>query len=197
MIRKSAIKRKTSETNIALKMILDSTENIVINSGEPFFDHMLNSMCRHGRLSIDLQCKGDYEIDAHHSVEDIGICMGKALRKALGDMSGVNRFGQAVIPMDDALTLVAVDLSGRSYFKYTGTELNGSLGTFSEELTLEFLRSFSSNAKINLHVMVFYGENRHHIHESIYKALGKALLQACSTDLSLKNEIQSTKGLLE
>lgn len=196
MIRKAAIKRKTSETNIALKMILDSTENLVINSGEPFFDHMLNSMSRHGRFSIDLQCRGDYAVDAHHSIEDIGICMGKALKKALGDMAGVNRFGEAVIPMDDALTMVAVDLSGRSFFKYTGVELNGSLGTFSEELTLEFLRSFSSNAKINLHVMVFYGESRHHIHESIYKALGRALFQACSIDPFLKKEVQSTKGLL-
>ena len=196
MIRKAEIKRKTTETDIVMRLILDNAEKLEINSGEPFFDHMLNSMSRHGRFSLDLRCRGDYEIDAHHSIEDTGICLGKAFRKSLGNMEGVCRFGHDIIPMDDALTMAVIDISGRSYFKYTGIDLKGTIGSYSEELTLEFLRSFASNFGINLHVRVFYGENRHHIHESIFKALGRALFKACSIDISLNNEIQSTKGSL-
>lgn len=196
MKRKSEISRKTNETDINIKLILDSLDKSIINSGEPFFDHMLNSMSKHGRFFLDLKCKGDYEIDAHHSIEDIGICLGLAFRKALDDMSGVSRFGQAIIPMDDALSMAAVDISGRSYFKYSGSNLAGYIGKYNEELTIEFLRSFASNASINLHVILLHGDNRHHIHESIFKALGIALYRACLIDSCLNNEIQSTKGNL-
>jgi imidazoleglycerol-phosphate dehydratase len=196
MLRKAEIKRKTKETDISLKLILESTDKLEINSGVPFFDHMLSAMSKHGRFALDVQCKGDLEVDAHHSVEDIGICLGKAFKKALGDMTGVTRFGDASVPMDDSLAKAVVDLSGRPYFKYTGQELKGLIGNYDAELTMEFLRSFASNADINLHVSVLYGDNGHHIHEAIYKAAGLALYRASLIDTLLKDNIQSTKGSL-
>ena len=194
MERVSVIERKTSETDIRVEINLDKTGKSDIETGIPFFDHMLNSMMRHGRFAASIKCRGDIEIDDHHTVEDIGICLGKAFNEALGSKSGIRRFGSATIPMDDSLTLVSVDLSGRSYFKYTGTELKGYIKEYSEELTIEFLRSFSDNAQINLHVEQKYGDNRHHIHESIFKSLGVALYQGCIIDASLGGNIPSTKG---
>jgi imidazoleglycerol-phosphate dehydratase len=196
MNRKAEIKRKTSETDIALKLVLDSLDRPEINSGVPFLDHMLGAMSKHGRFALELQCKGDFEVDAHHSVEDIGICLGKAFKKALGELTGVSRFGDASVPMDDSLARVVVDLSGRSFFKYTGQELKGYIGDYDAELTIEFLRSFASNAGINLHVSVPYGQNSHHIHEAVFKALGIALHKAAAIDEFLKDNIQSTKGSL-
>jgi imidazoleglycerol-phosphate dehydratase len=196
MTRKSEIIRKTSETDISLKLVLESTEKCEIKSGVPFFDHMLGAMSKHGRFALEMQCKGDFEVDAHHSIEDIGICMGKAFKKAFGDLTGVSRFGDASVPMDDSLARVVVDLSGRSFFKYTGQELKGYIGDYDAELTIEFLRAFASNAGINLHVSVPYGENGHHIHEAIFKALGIALYKAAVIDEFLKDNIQSTKGSL-
>ena len=196
MKRKSEEKRKTRETDIAIELELSSLENSVIDSGVPFFDHMLSSLSRHGRFFLKLSCSGDHHIDDHHSVEDIGISLGSAFRKILGDKKGIRRFGDATVPMDDALTLAAVDLSGRAYFRYDGMELKGTIKKYSEELTIEFLRSFASSAGINLHVKVINGENRHHIHESIFKALGIALFKAYSIDGSLENSIPSTKGTL-
>ena len=194
MERVSIIERKTTETDIRLEINLDKTGQSDIDTGIPFFDHMLNSMMRHGRFTASIKCRGDIDIDDHHTVEDIGICLGKAFNEALGIKSGIRRFGSAIIPMDDSLTLVAVDLSGRSYFKYTGTELKGYIKEYSEELTIEFLRSFSDNAQINLHIEQKYGDNRHHIHESIFKSLGVALYQGCMIDASLGGNIPSTKG---
>jgi len=194
MLRKAEIKRKTSETDIVLKLVLESTEKSKVNTGVPFFDHMLESMSKHGRFFIDVTCKGDNEIDDHHSIEDIGICLGMAFKKALGDLAGVNRFGDAEVPMDDSLAKVIVDISGRPYFKYTGQELKGRFANYDEELTEEFLRSFSANAGINLHVSVIYGKNRHHVHEAVFKALGLSLYKAVKIDSFLKNNIQSTKG---
>jgi len=197
MGRTGSVERKTSETDIRIKVILDSTEPSVIESGVSFFDHMLYSMSRHGRFNLNLICKGDVHIDDHHSVEDVGICLGKAFKEALGDKSGIKRFGNSIIPMDEALTMVAIDISGRSFFKYSGTELKGSVKSYSEELTLEFLRSFSDNAGVTLHVVQKYGDNRHHIHESIFKALGVALHNACSIDSSMQGVVPSTKGTIE
>ncbi|PKL35672.1 MAG: imidazoleglycerol-phosphate dehydratase HisB [Spirochaetae bacterium HGW-Spirochaetae-1] len=196
MTRKSEFKRKTKETDISVDLELMSLKEARINSGVPFFDHMLASFARHGRLFIDLQCRGDNDIDDHHTVEDIGICLGTAFQKALGDKAGITRFGDAVVPMDDALTMVAVDLSGRPYFSHRGIELKGYINRFSEELTLEFLRSFAGNAGINLHINVLYGENRHHIHESIFKAMGVALYKAVSLDPFLAGSVLSTKGTI-
>jgi len=194
MERISVIERKTTETDIRVEINLDKIGKSDIETGIPFFDHMLNSMMRHGRFTASVKCKGDIEIDDHHTVEDIGICLGRAFKEAMGNKTGIRRFGSVIIPMDDALSLVSVDLSGRAYFKYTGTELKGYIKEYSEELTLEFLRSFSDNAQINLHVEQKYGDNRHHIHESIFKALGLALYNGCMIDESLEGDIPSTKG---
>jgi len=194
MERVSVIERKTTETDIRVEINLDKPGRSNIETGIPFFDHMVNSMARHGRFTVSIKCKGDIEIDDHHTVEDIGICLGRAFKDALGNKTGIRRFGSVTIPMDDALTLVSVDISGRSFFKYTGTELKGYIKEYSEELTLEFLRSFSDNAQINLHVEQKYGDNRHHIHESIFKALGLALYNGCMIDESLRGDIPSTKG---
>lgn len=197
MSRTGIIERKTSETDIRIELILDSTEPSIIDSGVAFFDHMLYSMSKHGRFHINLTCRGDVHVDDHHSVEDIGICLGRALREALGDKAGIRRFGNAVIPMDESLSMVTIDISGRAYFKYSGTELKGTIKSYSEELTSEFLRSFADNAEINLHVEQKYGDNRHHIHESIFKALGVALYNACSIDPVIRGMVPSTKGAIE
>ncbi len=196
MERKGSSKRKTSETDITVELILESRKPSEISSGVPFFDHMLGSMSKHGRFFLKLLCKGDNDVDDHHSVEDIGITMGQALKEALGDKSGITRFGDVTIPMDDALTLVAIDLSGRPFYKYSGPELSGYIGDFSEELTDEFLRALATHAGINLHVTVFYGQNKHHVHETIYKALGIAVYKAASMDDFLKGDVLSTKGTI-
>lgn len=197
MARKSEIKRTTAETDITVRLNLDGWQKSAVKTGVPFLDHMLDSMSRHGRFQLEMECRGDYQLDDHHTVEDAGICLGKAFKKALGDKAGIRRFGNAVVPMDDALVQTAVDLSGRSYFQYAGAELRGTIGRYSEELTAEFLRSFASNAEMNLHVILISGENRHHIHEAIFKSLGMALREAFSMDSALNGEIPSTKGALE
>ena len=196
MIRKSSYNRKTKETSIDLSLELASAGNIKIESGVPFFDHMLSSFARHGRFGLTLSCKGDTHIDDHHSVEDIGICIGKAFADALGSKEGIVRFGDAIVPMDDALALAAVDLSGRGHFAYKGPELRGNISRYSEELTIEFLRAFAINAEMNLHVQVLNGDNRHHIHEAIFKALGLALYKAVLTDPLIEGSILSTKGII-
>jgi imidazoleglycerol-phosphate dehydratase len=158
---------------------------------------MLLSMAKHGRFNLQLECKGDIEIDAHHSVEDIGICLGKAFKEALGEKSGVVRFGEATVPMDEALTMAAVDISGRFYFGLGGVELTGSINNYPEELTEEFFKAFAVNAGINLHIKVLSGENRHHIHESIFKSVGIALFRASLIDPMLSDQVMSTKGVIE
>ena len=196
MSRYSLIERKTLETSIRLELDLDSRVKSVISSGVDFFDHMLNSMSKHGRFYINLACTGDTYIDDHHTVEDIGICMGMAFRQALGDKTGIRRFGHAMIPMDDSLAVTAVDLSGRAYFKYTGVPLSGQIKNYSEELTMEFLRALSDNGGINLHVELKHGDNRHHIHEALFKSLGVALHAASSIDPELGGAVLSTKGII-
>jgi imidazoleglycerol-phosphate dehydratase len=196
MERRSSFKRKTLETDISVDLHLHSAGKSEISTGVSFLDHMLESMARHGRFMMKLSCTGNREMDDHHSVEDIGISMGAALKQALGDKGGIMRFGDAIIPMDDALAMIAVDLSGRPYFKYTGPVLNGSIGTYSEELTDEFLRAFAMSAGMNLHVTVFSGQNKHHVHETIFKALGIALYKASSIDDFLQGDVLSTKGTI-
>jgi imidazoleglycerol-phosphate dehydratase len=197
MERSASLARKTAETDIAVELILHAVRESAINSGVPFFDHMLSSMAKHGRFYLHLTCQGDNEIDDHHSVEDIGISVGQAFKSALGDKKGIYRFGDAVIPMDDSLSMVVVDLSGRPFFHYEGEELKGYIGRYNEELTGEFLRAFAVNAGVNLHVRVFSGKNRHHVHESIFKALGIALYKASILDSLLAGSILSTKGTIE
>lgn len=196
MERKATITRRTGETDIKISMVIDGEGPSRIFTGVPFFDHMLSAMSRHGRFTLDLQCTGDTEVDDHHTVEDVGICLGKAIHKALGEKAGIMRFGEAMVPMDDALAQAAVDLSGRAYFRYRGPDLRGRVGAYSEELTVEFLRALSTNAEFNLHVIVHHGENSHHIHEAIFKAVGVALRKAWEEDAKLQGDIPSTKGTI-
>ncbi len=196
LTRKGTCKRKTSETEISVAIELENVSSSKINSGVPFFDHMLSAMVRHGRMMLDLKCAGDIEIDDHHSVEDIGISLGQALKGALGEKAGIFRFGEASAPMDEALATAVIDLSGRAFFKYTGPRLDGTVGRYAEELTIEFLRAFADNAGMNLHITVEYGDNRHHIHEAIFKALGLALRKAAADDEILAGNVPSTKGTI-
>lgn len=194
MERSAHIERKTKETDITLKLFLDSTQPSSIDTGIGFFNHMLTLFAAFGRMSIQLNAKGDLDVDAHHTIEDTGICLGKAFLKALGDKQGILRFGQATVPMDDACSSVIVDISGRGYFVYRGEKLTGLIHTYSEELTLEFFKAFAHNAGITIHIQQLYGDNRHHIHESIFKAAGLALYRAYTIGDS--TGIPSTKGVL-
>lgn len=189
--------RKTSETDIRLDLNLRGSGVYTFDTEIPFFEHMLSHIAKHGLIDMDLKLRGDIGIDCHHSVEDTAILLGQMIHNQLGDKKGIFRYGHFTLPMDEVLTTVAVDLGGRFYFKYTGPSLDGKFGIYDAELTLEFLQKLALNAKMNLHVVVHYGENRHHIHESIFKALGKALRQAIAFDSSAKDQIPSTKGMLE
>ena len=193
MERKADIKRKTSETDISLKINLDGNCPSDITSGVPFFDHMMNAFAKHGQFYLELKCEGDTHIDDHHSVEDIGIVLGLAFKKALGDKKGISRFGFASVPMDDSLAQVSVDFSGRAYYKYTGCELSGYISDYAEELTNEFFYAFAANAGLNLHANLIYGQNRHHIHEALFKALAVAVREAKKI---VSDEIPSTKGVI-
>lgn len=198
MSRQVSLQRKTNETEIDLKLELDGQGQITGSNPIPFFDHMLTHLCKYSLFNIELQLKGDIEIDCHHSVEDTGIVLGQALKQAIGNKKGINRYGSFTLPMDDVLVTVAVDLSGRSFFKASGVGLAGmgKFGIYDSELSLEFLYKFAEHAAMNLHVLIHYGDNRHHIHEAVFKALGFALRQAVSLDEKRKNEIPSTKGSL-
>jgi imidazoleglycerol-phosphate dehydratase len=189
--------RKTTETDIKLALNLQGKGEYVFDTQIPFFEHMLSHISKHGKIDMNLFLRGDIEIDCHHSVEDTAILMGGMIHKQLGDKKGINRYGHFTITMDEVLTTVAVDLGGRFFFKYTGPELKGKFGIYDAELSLEFLQKLALNAKMNLHVLVHYGDNRHHIHESIFKGLGRALRMAMLIDSSDPNSIPSTKGVLE
>jgi imidazoleglycerol-phosphate dehydratase len=189
--------RKTSETDIRLQLNLRGKGNYSFDTEIPFFEHMLSHISKHGQIDMDLWLRGDIEIDCHHSVEDTAILLGTMFHRQLGDKKGINRYGHFTMTMDEVLTTVAVDLGGRYYFKYTGPELTGKFGIYDAELSLEFLQKFALNARMNLHVIVHYGENRHHIHESIFKGLGRALRMAIAWDTNNLDSIPSTKGVLE
>lgn len=194
-MRESEIKRETTETQIELCLNLDGSGQAKVSSGIPFFDHMLTLFCVHGLFDLTLTAKGDLEVDAHHTTEDIGICLGQAIREALGKKEGINRYGQAVIPMDEALAQVFIDLSGRPFFLYQGRHLVGQVGQFDLELIEEFFRALSNEAKMNLHILLPYGENKHHCAEAIFKACSRALRQAVCLDPHRLN-IPSSKGVL-
>jgi len=189
--------RKTQETDIRLSLNPRGKGKYSFDTEIPFFEHMLSHIAKHGMIDLDVWLRGDIGIDCHHSVEDTAILMGTTLHKLLGDKSGIRRYGHFTITMDEVLTTVAVDLGGRFFFKYTGPELTGKFGIYDAELSLEFMQKFALNAKMNLHIVVHYGENRHHIHESIFKGLGKALRMALSFDPDAEGAIPSTKGVLE
>lgn len=189
--------RKTSETDIQLDLNLRGSGQYTFDTEIPFFEHMLSHISKHGLIDLNLKLRGDIGIDCHHSVEDTAILIGQMMHKQLGEKKGIFRYGHFTLPMDEVMTTVSVDLGGRFFFKYTGPALDGKFGIYDAELSLEFLQKLALNAKMNLHVVVHYGENRHHIHESIFKALGKALRQAIAFDPLANNSIPSTKGMLE
>ena len=195
-MRKAEVTRTTKETRVDLELVIGSYEESSIDTGVPFFDHMLYAMARHGALCVKLKCVGDTDIDDHHSVEDVGIVMGTAVRDALGDKSGINRFGDALVPMDEALCQCALDISGRPFFSFSGNGGDGYIGAYNCELTSEFFRALATGAGINLHIRVISGDNRHHIHEAVFKSFGRALREAVTLDPVMGNRIPSTKGVI-
>ncbi|MGM9539166.1 imidazoleglycerol-phosphate dehydratase HisB [Anaerovibrio sp.] len=196
-MRSANIIRETKETRIDLTVDLDGTGRGDIASGIGFFDHMLNLFTAHGRFDMVLNCDGDIEVDGHHSVEDIGIALGQAVRKALGDKKGITRYGTFFLPMDETLVMVSLDISGRPFLVYdAGGAMAPMIGQYDTELTEEFLRAFAFNAGITLHVKVMYGTNSHHKVEAIFKALGHALHDAVRINPETSDEIPSTKGML-
>ena len=198
MSRIATINRETKETQINMELTIDGTGKLSGSLPIPFFEHMLSHLAKYSLVNIDVHLKGDIEIDCHHSVEDTAIVLGKLFQKALGSKKGIFRFGCFILTMDEVLTTVAVDFSGRPYFKYTGPELGnmGKFGIYDSELTLEFFHKLSIHAAMNIHIKVEYGENRHHIHESIFKAFGFAIRNAIAIDDKRNMEVPSTKGSL-
>ncbi|CAI8996388.1 MULTISPECIES: imidazoleglycerol-phosphate dehydratase HisB [Brevibacillus] len=193
--RTAQIERNTNETQIALSFGVDGAGESKQNSGVPFLDHMLDLFTRHGHFDLTVKAKGDIEIDYHHTVEDIGICLGHALREALGDKKGIKRYGNAFVPMDDALAQVVIDISNRPHLEYRATYPTNMVGQFPTELVHEFLWKLALEARINLHVILHYGHNTHHMIEAIFKALGRALDEATTIDPRVKG-VPSTKGVL-
>lgn len=195
MTRIAEITRKTMETDITLKLDLDSNGKSEINTGIGFLDHMLNLMSKHGLLNLYVKCQGDLEVDTHHTVEDLGIVLGKALKEAIGDKAGIKRYSTVFTPMDEALSMVSIDISGRSFLKFDVCLTREYVGDFETETLKEFFIALANNAGITLHIKLLYGENNHHIIESIFKGLGRALKEATTIDESIKG-VMSTKGTL-
>ena len=192
-MREASLMRKTKETDIELSLYIDGTGESTIDTGIGFFDHMLTLFARHGDFDLDVKCDGDLDVDAHHSIEDIGIVLGKALKEALGDKDGIRRYGAALIPMDESLAEVALDLSGRSYLVFNAEFTTDRIGEYPTEMTEEFFRAVADNAGMTLHINLRYGKNNHHIAEAIFKAFGHALKDAVSLD---GRGVLSTKGVL-
>ena len=195
-MRTSEIKRKTAETDICLALDLDGTGNSEISTGVGFLDHMLTLFARHGRFDLAVKCAGDTNVDFHHTTEDVGIVLGKAFAEALGDRKGIVRYGSAILPMDEALILSAVDISGRGGF-YSELDIpTEKVGDFDTELVKEFFVAFALNAGLTLHVRQPAGENSHHIIEGAFKSVARSLAQAVKIDERFADEIPSTKGVL-
>jgi len=195
-MRKGDVSRKTNETEIKLTLNLDGTGKSDINTGVGFLDHMLELFARHGKFDLDVMCNGDTHVDNHHSVEDIGICLGTAFSQALGEARGISRFSDVTLPMDEALVLCAVDISGRSFLSLDVTLPDRTVGVMDTELFEEFLQAFVRKAGITVHIRMLDGKNAHHILEACFKALARALRAAVKYDEELGNEIPSTKGVI-
>ncbi len=195
-MRTSSVARKTNETDIELKLNLDGTGVCGIDTGCGFLDHMLTLFAKHARFDLNIKCVGDTYVDYHHSTEDIGICLGIAFKEALGDMRGIQRYSDIILPMDESLVLCAADLSGRAYAEYDVCIPTEKIGDFDTELCEEFVLSFVRNAAITLHVKKLAGTNSHHIAEAVFKSLGRTLGAAVKIKDEYKNEIPSTKGVL-
>lgn len=195
-MRNSQYSRKTAETDIALSLNLDGTGVSEIDTGVGFLDHMLTLFARHGRFDLSVKCAGDTQVDDHHSVEDIGICLGKAFSEALGDKRGICRYGDITLPMDEALILSAVDISGRAFLVYDLDIPTEKVGTFDTELVEEFFIAFAANAGITLHIRQLAGRNAHHIIEGAFKSVARSLRKAVAIDPDCADEVPSTKGVL-
>ncbi|HIV68747.1 MAG TPA: imidazoleglycerol-phosphate dehydratase HisB [Candidatus Butyricicoccus stercorigallinarum] len=195
MARMSSIERNTNETKIQLKLNLDGTGKADIHSGVGFFDHMLDGFARHGLFDVDLRVDGDLEVDCHHTIEDTGIVLGNAIREAAGDKKGIRRYGSCLLPMDEALVLCAVDLSGRPYLVFDAAFTADRCGDMDTEMAREFFYAVSYAGAMNLHIKVLYGSNNHHIMEAMFKAFAKALDMATAYDARI-TDVLSTKGTL-
>jgi imidazoleglycerol-phosphate dehydratase len=196
MARQARVERKTKETDIVLHLNIDGTGAAKIQTGIPFFGHMLEAWTKHGLVDLTVDAHGDLEVDLHHTVEDVGIVLGKALREALGDRRGIVRFGSAAIPMDETLVSAAVDISGRPFIVFNVPLNRARVANFDLDLLKDFFRAFAFNAELNLHVNLHYGENLHHIAEAIFKAVGRAVAEATRLDPRIAGVVPSTKGAL-
>ncbi|MBQ7798899.1 MAG: imidazoleglycerol-phosphate dehydratase HisB [Oscillospiraceae bacterium] len=195
-MRVAEINRKTAETDIKLKLNIDGKGTSFIDSGCGFLDHMLTLFAKHGRFDLEVLCKGDTQVDDHHTVEDIGICLGMAFKEALGDKKGICRYGSAAIPMDETLILAAIDFSGREYLGFDEKIPAEQIGTFDTELNEEFWLAFVRNSACTLHLKQLAGSNSHHIIEGSFKAAARAIRAACAIEEGFENDIPSTKGVL-
>lgn len=195
-MRQATIQRNTAETEISLSLTLDGSGESRIDSGCGFLDHMLTLFAKHARFDLQVSCRGDMQVDAHHTTEDIGIALGEAFRQALGDKRGIARYGDTALPMDEALILSAVDLSGRCFLGYDLTLPTEKVGAFDTELVKEFWLGFVRNAACTLHIRMLCGENSHHIIEGTFKSVAKSLAKAVKIDPAFADEIPSTKGVL-
>ena len=192
-MRKATLRRTTGETDISISLTIDGTGRFEGTSGIGFFDHMLHLLARHSGMDISLTCQGDLDVDNHHTIEDIGITLGEVFEKALGDKKGIHRYGCFFCPMDEALSLIVLDLSGRSYLVFDVDIPVERIGSFETEMTREFFLAFANNAKMNLHMATLYGVNGHHIVESLFKGIGHALKEAVTIE---GDTVLSTKGVL-
>ena len=195
-MRSAEIVRKTSETNISLSINLDGNGESKVNTGCAFLDHMLTLFAKHGLFNLIVTCDGDRDVDYHHSTEDIGICLGEAVKKALGDKKGIVRYGDIILPMDESLVMAAIDISGRSYYASDFDIKASKVGDFDTELVEEFWQAFANNLGCNLHIRQIAGSNAHHIIEAIFKSVARVLRKAVAIDEKSKNAIPSTKGVL-
>ena len=193
--RKAEVKRKTKETEISLKIDLEGSGKHSIHTGIPFFDHMLSLLAYHSSMDLSLKARGDIDVDAHHTVEDVGLCLGDGIRKALGEVRGIQRYGMALIPMDEALGSVALDLSMRPWLVFHMKLKRSRIGTFDLELVEEFFKALCNHGSMTLHINLLYGRNSHHMVEAVFKGFGRALGQAVSLD-SRSASVPSTKGIL-
>jgi imidazoleglycerol-phosphate dehydratase len=193
--RKAEVRRKTKETAIVLRLDLDGSGKHSIKTGIPFFDHMLSLLAYHSRMDLSLKAKGDIGVDVHHTVEDVGICLGDAIKKALGEAKGIQRYGMAMIPMDETLVSVALDFSMRPCLVFQMKLRRSRIGTFDLELVEEFFKALCNHARITLHINLLYGRNSHHMVEAVFKGVGRALREAASFD-ERASQIPSTKGIL-
>ena len=195
-MRKGSVARKTKETDVAVEIDLDGNGRSAVATGIGFLDHMLDLLARHARIDITVKAKGDLHIDHHHTTEDVGIALGQAVKQALGDMKGITRYSDVHVPMDEALTRVALDISGRPFLVFKVEFIRAKIGEFDTALVQEWFQAFATNSGITLHVETLYGTNDHHISESCFKALARALRAAVAIDPRAKDEVPSTKGSL-